>query len=143
MGTYVFEYENLIAGVVPPCEIKSVQLAASQGQLKRGSLIAIDATGSGTFAANLTSAKGAGILTDDVDATQATPAQIYCKGNFNEDKVILSTGKAPTAGDKVIAESFGIRFTKTIPANPAVHVETAAEEENDKTSEGTSGTEGQ
>lgn len=141
MGTYVFEYENLIAGIVPPCETKAIQISAGQGQLKRGSLIAIDATGAGTFAADLTSAKGAGILTDDVDATEATPALIYCKGNFNEDKVILSTGKAPTAGDKVIAESFGIRFTKTIAANPALPVK--APEEDGGTPGGTGGTKGQ
>ena len=84
------EYDNLIAAVYPPATTFMVTLAASQGVLKRGTVLA------GTVAAATAMASGGtpfAILADDTDTTGGAEAALaYRSGHFFKNRLIVADG---------------------------------------------------
>lgn len=100
------EYDKLFAGLNRD-EIKTFPVVVASGQnLKRGALVkmvngkvtAVDSdsvtTGEGAEAVTTTTYSDVfGIMTDDVDATDAdTDGVVYVNGDFNKAEIILGDG---------------------------------------------------
>lgn len=91
--------DNLIAGTFPPAEITGVKIAAGQGQLVRGTVLA--ASDAGCVVLNAaTTGKAAYILTDDVDATEEIGTTAYRAGCFNTKALTAAEGYELTAADR-------------------------------------------
>ncbi len=93
------EQDDLIAGIYPPAVATGIQLAAGQGQLLRGTVLAVSADGCVVLSA-ATAGKAAYILTDDVDATEAAGTTAYRSGNFNTKALTVAEGYELTAEDR-------------------------------------------
>ena len=103
-------FDNLINGLTPGAEVFHVQLAAGQGILKRGTLLA-KSSGSagdgklvifGTTAATNEPLTADCVLAEDVPVGTSAdePALVFITGNFNEDALILATGASLTEADR-------------------------------------------
>lgn len=92
--------DNLIAGIYPPAEVTGIRVAAGQGKLVRGTVLAPTDGGCVALSAE-TTGKAAYILTDDVDATEAAvSAAGYRAGNFNTAALVLAEGYELTEADR-------------------------------------------
>lgn len=97
--------DNLIAKVDVPTKTQSVTLAAAQGILKRGTVVAMD----GETAKVMTSGKTPhGIICDDVDATETAVAEVYVTGCFNKAALNAATEYELTAADIAALRNGGI-----------------------------------
>ncbi len=100
------EYDNLIAGVYPPATTFMVTLSASQGTLKRGTVLA------GTVAAAVLMASGGtpfAVLADDTDTTDgAEVALAYRTGHFVKNRLIVADEYTLTAADVEALRGKGI-----------------------------------
>ena len=95
----------------------TVQIAAGNGALKRGTIVTGTAGGAlAPAAAALKAENGAYILTDDIDATNATVATAYRTGHFNRNKLITNGSYALTAADEEILRAAGILLSDAIEA---------------------------
>lgn len=80
-------YDNLI---IRAGDVGTIKLAASQGTLKRGSLVTEEAT-DGSVLATGGNADASYVLTDEVDTTDgAVVATVYKNGKFVKNSLILS-----------------------------------------------------
>ena len=91
-----------------------VTIASGQGQLKRGTALALNADGKcvilGTDAATANC-----ILAKDVDATDAdTVAPAYREGHFNIDALIVKESYEITASDKEELRKLGIILSQSL-----------------------------
>ena len=91
--------DNLIAGVFPPAEITGIKIAAGQGQLLRGTVLAESDSGC-VVLSTATTGKAAYILTDNVDATEEVGTTGYRAGNFNTKALIVAEGYELTEADR-------------------------------------------
>ena len=91
--------DNLIAGAFPPAEITGIKIAAGQGQLLRGTVLA-ESDGGCVVLSAATTGKAAYILTDDVDATEEIGTTGYRAGNFNAKALIVAEGYELTEADR-------------------------------------------
>ena len=91
--------DNLIAGVFPPAEITGIKIAAGQGQLLRGTVLAASDAG-GVVLSAATTGKATYILTDDVDAAEAVGTTGYRAGCFNTKALIVAEGYELTEADR-------------------------------------------
>ena len=100
--------DNLIAGVYPRAGVTGIKIAAGQGKLVRGTVLA--SSDDGCVVLNTaTTGKAAYILTDDVDATEAAVgATGYCTGNFNTAALAVAEGYELTAADRDELRKYGI-----------------------------------
>ena len=117
--------DNLIAGLFPRALTMGVKVAAGEGLLKRGTLLAVKkdgtyvicgkkvTTGEGDSAETTTYGSPSAVLTVDVDAsgTAAVAAVAYRSGNFNPHAVIVGEDYTLTAADKDNLRKYDIVFT--------------------------------
>ena len=97
--------DNLIAKTDIQTKVQGVTLAAAQGTVKRGTVVALDGDEAKVMASGLTAH---GIICDDVDATEATVAEVYVTGCFNKAALIVSEGYELTAADIAALRNGGI-----------------------------------
>lgn len=125
-------FENLFNGTYPPAEVFSVQVAAGQGVLKRGSLLASSDNGM-KLIGNDTTGKANAVLAETVDTGElmdgldesdgsdgseetsgtvevgeAVEAIAYRTGHFNTNALIVSEGYEITDADKEALRIAGI-----------------------------------
>lgn len=91
--------DNLIAGVFPPAEFTGIKIAAGQGALRRGTVLAESDAGCVVLGTE-TTGKAAYILSDDVDATEEVGTTAYRAGNFNTKALIVAEGYELTEADR-------------------------------------------
>lgn len=91
--------DNLIAGVFPPTEVTGIKIAAGQGQLLRGTVLAESDDGCVVLDAT-TTGKAAYILTDNVDAAEAVGTTGYRAGCFNTKALTVAEGYELTEADR-------------------------------------------
>ena len=109
------DYDGLIVSNIPVADVVTVSLAAGAGVLKRGTVVTGDAGGAlAPAAAALTAGKAIYILSDDVDATEATTATAYRTGHFARGKLITNGTYAITAADEEILRAAGILLSDAI-----------------------------
>ena len=113
LGTVGFD--NLINGIYPPAEVVHVELAAGQGVLERGTLLAT-AEGVMVKISSATTGKANAVLADPIDtgAGEAVVAVAYRTGHFNANKLIVADGYEITAADKEALRVAGILISDAV-----------------------------
>lgn len=108
-------FDNLINGVNPPAEVFSVELAAGQGVLERGTLLAIAEGGMVKISA-ATTGKANAVLADTVDTGEgdAVIGIAYRTGHFNTNGLIVADGYEITAADKEALRVAGILLSDAV-----------------------------
>ena len=106
-------YDNLFNGLEPGAEVFSVQIAAGQGKLERGTLLAKTDGGMVKISA-ATTGKANAVLADDIDATEAVTAVAYRTGHFNANNLIVANGYEITAADKEALRVAGILISDAV-----------------------------
>lgn len=94
--------DNLIAGNTIPIHTASATIAAAEGKLVRGTVLAAGADGKlKQLATESASASEVpyGILCDDVDATSEAVAEVYVSGQFNANALTTKADYNMTAAD--------------------------------------------
>jgi len=104
--------DNLIAASYPPADVFSVQLAAGQGILERGTLLARKDDGTMEMIGTDTTGKANAVLSDPVDTGddegEALPGIAYRTGHFNTNRLIVAGGYEITAADREALRMAGI-----------------------------------
>ena len=125
-------FDNLIAGMYPPAEVFYVELAAGQGLLERGTLLALD-NGIREKIGEVTTGKANAVLAEAVytgepiasassgepegkeAGTATTVAGIaYRTGHFNTNRLFTAEGYEITAADKEALRSVGILLSDAV-----------------------------
>ena len=127
--------DNLIAKLFPPAETFGVKVAAGQGVLRRGTVLALQADGNYimlgsdktsrpegqadgalTPAAPAETAKANCVLADDVDASgeAAVTAVAYRTGHLNSRALIVAEGYTLTQADKEELRKGGILLSEML-----------------------------
>lgn len=107
-------YDNLINGLYPPAEVFSVQLAAGQGVLERGALLAKTDDGM-KLISSATTGKANAVLAETADTTGgAVYGQAYRTGHFNANALIVGDGYEITAADKEALRVAGILISDAV-----------------------------
>ena len=108
-------FDNLINGIYPPAEVFSVELAAGQGTLERGTLLATAEGGMVKISAE-TTGKANAVLADPVDTGngEAVVAVAYRTGHFNTNALIVADGYEITAADKEALRVAGILVSDAV-----------------------------
>ncbi len=113
LGT--MDFDNLINGVNPPAEVFSVELAAGQGVLERGTLLSTTDGGMVKISA-ATTGKANAVLADTVDTNKGDTvvATAYRTGHFNTNGLIVADGYKITAADKEALRIAGILISDAV-----------------------------
>ena len=107
-------FDNLINGLYPPAEVFHVELAAGQGILERGTLLAT-ADGGLVKISSTTTGKANAVLAEDTDTTGgAVIAVAYRTGHFNTNALIVADGYEITAADKEALRAAGILLSDAV-----------------------------
>ena len=108
-------FDNLIHGTYPPAEVFSVQLAAGQGVLERGTLLATAEGGMVKISAD-TAGKANAVLADAVDTGEdgTVTGIAYRTGHFNANTLIVADGYEITADDKEALRVAGILISDAV-----------------------------
>ena len=106
-------FDNLIADMYPPADVFSVQLAAGQGILERGTLLARKDDGTMEMIGTETTGKANAVLSDPVDTGdsaegETVPGIAYRTGHFNTNRLIVAEGYEITAADREALRVAGI-----------------------------------
>ena len=122
-------FDNLIADSYPPADVFGVQLAAGQGILERGTLLALKTDGTMEMIDTATTGKANAVLAEPVDtgapapeiqeedkeseAAAATdpetvPGIAYRTGHFNTNRLIVAEDYEITAADREALRVAGI-----------------------------------
>lgn len=118
MATYTQPVDNLFASSYPQAVTGSYTLAAGQGVLKRGSLIAIGTGDKGSLvSAALAANTPVFVLADDADTGSSTSGSAveclgYRAGHFLDDQLITGSSYALKATDLEKMRQYGI-YTST------------------------------
>ena len=111
-------FDNLIADSYPPADVFSVQLAAGQGILERGTLLALKDDGTMETIGTETTGKANAVLTDPVDTGdaegEAVPGIAYRTGHFNTNRLIVAEGYEITAADREALRVAGILTSEAV-----------------------------
>ena len=120
--------DNLIAGLFPRALTMGIKVAAGEGQLKRGTILAAKddgtyvvcgkkvTTGEGESAKTTVFSDPSAILASDVDAggAAAVTAVAYRSGNFNPRAVIVDKDYTLTAANRDALRKYDIVFTNML-----------------------------
>lgn len=106
-------FDNLINGLTPGTEVFRVELAAGQGVLERGTLLATSDDGM-VMISDATTGKANAILAEAADATEAATGIAYRTGHFNANKLIVAEGYEITAADKEALRVAGILISDAV-----------------------------
>lgn len=110
------EYDGIINSACH-ADVVTVQIAAGNGTLKRGTIVTGTAGSAlAPVAAALDASNGTYILTDDTDVSVATVATAYRTGHFNRNKLITNGSYALTAADEEVLRAAGILLSDAIEA---------------------------
>lgn len=98
--SYSITPDSLIIDFKHPLDIKTVQVAANQGIVKRGTLLSLVEPAHtyvkfGETLAEGQTAKANCIVADDVDTTSSDPkvtGVVYISGNFNKNELVVTEG---------------------------------------------------
>ena len=106
--------DNLIARLFPRALTFGMKIAAGEGEVKRGTVLAAKSDGTYITYAGDKGTVPSAILVQDVDASgsEAVAAVAYCSGNFNPNAVIVAEGYKLTAADKDALRKYDIYFTQ-------------------------------
>ena len=111
-------FDNLIADSYPPADVFSVQLAAGQGILERGTLLARKDDGTMEMIGTETTGKANAVLSDPVDTGdaegEAVPGIAYRTGHFNTNRLIVAEGYTITAADREALRVAGILTSEAV-----------------------------
>ena len=107
------DFDNLFHGTCPGAEVTCVQLAAGQGVLERGTLLATGDGGMVKISA-ATTGKANAVLAETVDATEATTGIAYRTGHFNGNRLIVANDYEITAADKEALRVAGILISDAV-----------------------------
>ena len=107
-------FDNLIHGTTPGAEVFSVELAAGQGKLERGTLLAAADGGMVKISAT-TTGKANAVLAEAADTTDGAVRGIaYRTGHFNANALIVADGYEITAADKEALRGVGILVSDAV-----------------------------
>jgi len=107
-------FDNLFNGLEPAAEVFHVDVAAGQGVLERGTLLATADGGMKMIDAS-TTGKANAVLAEAVDtADGAAVAVAYRTGHFNANKLIVADGYEITAEDKEALRVAGILISDAV-----------------------------
>ena len=110
------EYDGIINSACN-LDVVTVQIAAGNGALKRGTIVTGTAGAAlAPVAAALNAENSTYILTDDIDATNATVTTAYRIGHFNRNKLITNGSYKLSAADEEILRAHGILLSDAIEA---------------------------
>ncbi len=106
--------DNLIAKLFPPTEPFGVKIAAGQGELKRGAVLAPGGDGTYTLLDTDTTGKASCVLADDVDAggEAAVTAVAYRTGHLNSRALLVAEGYTLTQADREELRRGGILLSE-------------------------------
>lgn len=130
-------FDNLIADIYPPTDVFSVQLAAGQGILERGTLLARKDDGTMEMIDTATTGKANAVLAEPVDtgapapevqegdedekdgeAAATDPETVsgiaYRTGHFNTNRLIVAEGYTITAADREALRVAGILTSEAV-----------------------------
>ena len=112
-------FDNLIADMYPPADVFSVQLAAGQGILERGTLLARKDDGTMEMIGTETTGKANAVLSDPVDTGdsaegETVPGIAYRTGHFNTNRLIVAEGYEITAEDREALRVAGILTSEAV-----------------------------
>ncbi len=112
-------FDNLIADMYPPTDVFSVQLAAGQGILERGTLLARKDDGTMEMIGTETTGKANAVLSDPVDTGdsaegETVPGIAYRTGHFNTNRLIAAEGYEITAADREALRTAGILTSEAV-----------------------------
>ena len=109
------EFENLFNSAYPPADVFGVELAAGQGILERGTLLATADGGMVKISAD-TTGKANAVLAEEIDtgSGEAVYGQAYRTGNFNANALIVAEGYEITAADKEALRVAGILVSDAV-----------------------------
>lgn len=112
-------FDNLIADMYPPTDVFSVQLAAGQGILERGTLLARKDDGTMEMIGTETTGKANAVLSDPVDTgdsaeSETVPGIAYRTGHFNTNRLIVAEGYEITAADREALRTAGILTSEAV-----------------------------
>lgn len=101
--------DNLTAKLFPPAETFAVTIPAGAGELKRGTVLALDGEAYAVLAEGNTG-KANCVLADDVDASgeEAVVGVAYRTGHFNRKALIVADGYTMTKADEEELRKCGI-----------------------------------
>lgn len=114
--------DKLIIDFRHPLDINTVQVAANQNTLKRGTVLSIveptkDYVVYGSVLAEGQTAKANCIIADDVDTTSTeakVTAVVYISGNFNKNELIVKDGSTLDASNIEHLRNAGIYVSSSI-----------------------------
>ena len=107
------EFENLFNSAYPQADVFGVELAAGQGILERGTLLAASDGGMVKISA-ATTGKANAVLAETVNTAEATYGQAYRTGHFNANALIVAEGYEITAADKEALRVAGILVSDAV-----------------------------
>ena len=105
--------DNLIAKLTPTAETFGIKVKAGEGELARGTVMAVTAAGTYEVLGKISGAVASCILADPVDASgeTAVTAVAYRSGNFNRAALIVKSGYTMTAADEDNLRKYDIILT--------------------------------
>lgn len=105
--------DNLIAKLTPTAETFGIQVKAGEGELARGTVLAVTAAGTYEVLGKTSGAVASCVLADPVDASgeAAETAVAYRSGNFNRAALIVASGYTMTAADEDNLRKYDIILT--------------------------------
>ena len=108
-------FDNLINGLTPGAEVFNVELAAGQGVLERGTLLAIADGGMVKISAD-TTGKANAVLAETIDTSEgdAVVGIAYRTGHFNTNSLIVADGYEITTADKEALRVAGILISDAV-----------------------------
>ena len=108
-------YDNPINGMYPPAEVFGVQLAAGQGVLKRGTLLASGENGMLMISTETTGKANAVLAeTTDTGESEAVETIAYRTGHFNANCLLVADGYEITEADKEALRTVGILLSDAL-----------------------------
>lgn len=106
------EYDKLIADAKHPLDVETVTLSSSQGNLKRGALLAVDtSTGKCTFStgSSTETVVNAYVLADDVEnSDEEVTVQAYNCGSFVKEIITVKNDTELALKDLLELRKLGI-----------------------------------
>lgn len=106
-------FDNLFSGLTPGAEVFHVQLAAGQGVLKRGTLLA-KADGGMVMIDTANTGKANAVLAETVDTGETEIGIAYRTGHFNANALIVAEGYEITDADKEALRVAGILLSDAV-----------------------------
>jgi len=108
-------YDGLLADNIPVADVFSITITAGEGQLKRGTVLALgDDEKMSVFDPEDTTKNANCILAEDIDATEEVVALAYRTGHFNKQALIVKDDAEFSAKGKDALRDVGILVSDTV-----------------------------